>query len=137
VMYLVAPYPTTSRGIYRPARGGEFGWTTGGWGRRCRSSCRRPPEVVDDNSAHRDNQEPPPATAGETSIEVVLPEGRSCLQLSWSGGSWVVGVHAVCGPPHGNFTDDGEVRAAARRHPHGQGCVSAGLTSDLVGEAGD
>jgi hypothetical protein len=77
------------------------------------------------------------AAAGETSVEVVLPEGRSCLQLSWSGGSWVVGVHAVCGPPHGNFTDDGEVRAAARRHPHGQGCVSAGLTSDLVGEAGD
>jgi hypothetical protein len=77
------------------------------------------------------------AAAGETSVEVVLPEGRSCLQLSWSGGSRVVGVHAVCGPPDGDFTDDGEVWAAPGRRPHRPGFVSAGLTSDLVGEAGD
>ena len=54
------------------------------------------------------------AAAGETSVEVVLPEGRSCLKLSCSGWSWVVGVDAVGGPPHGDFTNDGEVLATAR-----------------------
>ena len=75
------------------------------------------------------------AAAGETSVEVVLPEGRSCLQLCCSGGSWVAGVDAVGSPPHRDFTDDRQVRAAPRRRPHGPGCVSAGLTSNLVGEA--
>jgi hypothetical protein len=77
------------------------------------------------------------AAAGETSVEVVLPEGRSCLQLSWSGGSSVVGVDAVCGPPHGDFTHDGEVREAARRRPHRMDIVLAGVTSNLVGEVGN
>ena len=35
------------------------------------------------------------AAAGETSVEVVLPEGRSCGQLCCSGWSWVAGVDAV------------------------------------------
>ena len=76
------------------------------------------------------------AAAGETSVEVVLPEGRSCLQLCCSGWSWVAGVDAVGGPPHGDFTNDGEVRAAARRRPHRLGFVLAGVTSDLIGEVG-
>jgi hypothetical protein len=76
------------------------------------------------------------AAAGETSVEVVLPEGRSCGQLCCSGWSWVAGVDAVGGPPHGDFTDDGEVRAAARRRPDRLGFVLAGVTSDLVGEHG-
>ena len=61
------------------------------------------------------------AAGGEASVEVVLPEGRSCLQLSCSGWSWVAWVDAVGGAPHGYFTDDGEVLAAARRRPHGLG----------------
>jgi hypothetical protein len=77
------------------------------------------------------------AAAGETSVEVVLPEGRSCLQLSCSGWSWVAGVDAVGGTPHSDFTNDGEVRAAARRRPHRLGFVMAGVTSYLVGEVGD
>ena len=76
------------------------------------------------------------AAAGEASVEVVLPEGRSCLQLCCSGWSWVAGVDAVGGPPHGDFTDDGEVRAAARRRPHRLGFVLAGVTSDPIGEVG-
>ena len=75
--------------------------------------------------------------AGETAVEVVLPEGRSCLQLSCSGWSWVAGVDGVRGPPHSDFTDDGEVRAAARRRPHRLRFVLAGVISDLVGEVGD
>ena len=75
--------------------------------------------------------------SGETSVEVVLPEGRGCLQLSCSGWSWVVGVDAVGGPPHGDFTNDGEVRAAARRRPHRLGFVLAGVMSDPIGEVGD
>ena len=77
------------------------------------------------------------AAAGETSVEVVLPEGRSCLQLSCSGWSWVAGVDAVGGAPHGDFTDDGEVRVAARRRPHRMGIVLAGVISNLVGEVGN
>jgi hypothetical protein len=76
------------------------------------------------------------AAAGEASVEVVLPEGRSCLQLCCSGWSWVAGAGAVGGSPHGDFTDDGEVRAPARRRPHGLGFVLADVTSDLVGEHG-
>jgi hypothetical protein len=54
------------------------------------------------------------AAAGETSVEVLLPESGGCLHLCCSGWSWVVGVDAVGGPPHRDFTNDGEVRAAAR-----------------------
>jgi hypothetical protein len=75
--------------------------------------------------------------AGETSVEVVLPERGSCLQLSCSGWSLVAGVDAVGGSPHGDFTDDGEVRAAARRRPYRLGIVLAGVASDLVGEVGN
>jgi hypothetical protein len=76
------------------------------------------------------------AAAGETSVEVVLPERRSCLQLCCSGWLWVAGVDAVGGSPHGDFTDDDEVRAAARRRPRRLGFVLADVTSDLVGEHG-
>jgi len=77
------------------------------------------------------------AAAGEGSVELVLPEGGSGLQLSCSGWSWVVGVDAVGGPPHRDFTDDCEVRAAARRCPHRLGFVLAGVISDPIGEVGD
>ena len=74
--------------------------------------------------------------AGDTAIEVVLPERGSCLQLCCSGWSSVAGVDAVGGPPHGDFTDDGEVGAAARRRPHRLGFVFAGVISDPIGDVG-
>jgi hypothetical protein len=77
------------------------------------------------------------AGAGETSVEVALPEGRSCLQLCCSGWSWIAGLDAVGGSPHRNLTDDGEVRLAAGRHPHRLGFVSAGVTSDPIGNVGN
>jgi hypothetical protein len=58
------------------------------------------------------------------------------LQLSSSGWSSVVGVDAVGRPPHGDFTDDGEVGAAARRRPHRLGFVFAGVISDPIGDVG-
>jgi hypothetical protein len=76
------------------------------------------------------------AAAGETSVEVVLPEGRGCGQLWSSGWSSVAGVDAVGGPPHGDFSNDGEVRVAAGRRPHRLGIVLAGVTSNLVGDVG-
>ena len=73
------------------------------------------------------------AAAGETSVEVVLPEGRSCLQLSWSRWSWVAGVDAVGGSPHGNFTDDAALRLADRRCPNRLRAVLTGLISNVTG----
>jgi hypothetical protein len=76
------------------------------------------------------------AAAGETSVEVVLPEGRSCGQLSCSGWSCVAGVDAIGSPPYGDFTDDGGVRAAVGWRPDRLGFVLAGVPSDQVGEVG-
>ena len=45
-------------------------------------------------------------------------------------------MDAVGSPPHRDFTDDREVRAAARRRPHRLGFVLADVTSNLVGEDG-
>jgi hypothetical protein len=75
------------------------------------------------------------AAAGESSVEVMLPERRSCLQLCCPGWSWVVGMDAVGGPPYGDFSDDGEVRLV-RRRPSRLRIVLLGVTSDLVGEVG-
>ena len=77
------------------------------------------------------------SSAGEPSVEVVLPEGRGCRQLWSSGWSSVAGVDAVGGSPHGDFTHDGVVRAAALRRPHRLGFVLADLASDPVGEVGN
>jgi hypothetical protein len=84
----------------------------------------------------RSDSMPADVVASETSVEVVLPEGRGCLQLCCSSWSWVVGVDAVGGPPHVDFTNDGEVRPAARWRPHRLRIVLAGATSDPIREVG-
>jgi hypothetical protein len=95
---------------------------TCGWGRRALWDVKTTEVVV--------------AAPGEASVEVVLPEGPSCGQLCCSGWPWVVGVDAVGGPPHGDFTNDDEVRAAPRRRPHRLGFVLADVTSDPIAEVG-
>jgi hypothetical protein len=50
------------------------------------------------------------AAVGKSSVEVVLPEGGSCRQLSCSGGSVVLRVDAVGGTPDIDFTDEGGAR---------------------------
>jgi hypothetical protein len=76
------------------------------------------------------------AVAGprETTVELVLPEGGSSLQLSCSGWSWVPGVDAVGGSPHGYFTDDADVGLAARRRPNRLRAVLSGLISNVIGK---
>jgi hypothetical protein len=54
------------------------------------------------------------AAVGNTSVEVVLPEGGSRLQLCCSGGSVVLLVDPVGGPPYVDFTDEGGLEAARR-----------------------
>jgi hypothetical protein len=49
------------------------------------------------------------AAAGETAVQVVLPEGGGSLQLCCSGWSWVRGVDAVGGSPHDYLSDDADI----------------------------
>jgi hypothetical protein len=74
------------------------------------------------------------AAPGETSVEVVLLEGGSSLQLSCSGWSSVPRVDAVGGSPHDYFTHDADVRLAAGRCPNGLRPVLTGLIPDVTGK---
>ena len=40
-------------------------------------------------------------------VEALFPEGGSCFELASSGRSWVLGIDAVGGAPHGDFADEG------------------------------
>jgi hypothetical protein len=73
----------------------------------------------------------------DASVEVLLPEGGSDLQLPWSGRSSVLGVGAVGGPPHCDLTNKEGAGAASRRRPHRLPTVLAGVASNVVGEVGD
>jgi hypothetical protein len=66
-----------------------------------------------------------------------LPEDGTCLLLCCSGWSSVAAVDAVGGPPYGDFTNNGCVRAAARRRPYRLRIVLAGVASDPICEAGN
>ena len=44
---------------------------------------------------------------GKALVEAVSPIDRSKFELFGSGGSMVVGVDSVGGPPHLNFADEG------------------------------
>jgi len=70
-------------------------------------------------------------------IEALFPYGGGYFELGSSGWSWVAGVDAVGGPPHGDFTDDGRVRATARRRPYRLRIVLAGVAADPIGEVGN
>ena len=63
------------------------------------------------------------------SVETLLPFGRSGLQLVWSGGAGVVGVDAIGGPPHGDFTNESGAQRTVLRHPMGLSAVVVGVMS--------
>ena len=77
------------------------------------------------------------AAVRNTSIEVVLPEGRRCLQLSCTRWSVVLPVDRVGSPPDFDFTDEGDARLTARRNPDRWRAVLVGVSSDMSGEVGD
>ena len=77
------------------------------------------------------------AAVGSTSVEVLLPEGGSGLQLSCSGGAAVLEVDAEGGTPDLDFTDEGDARLTAGRSPHRWRAVPVGASPNLMGEVGD
>ena len=77
------------------------------------------------------------ARVGDTSVEVLLPEGSRDLHLSWPRWSVVFRVDPFGGPPYFDFTDDGNVRPTALRSPDAWRAVAGSATSNLIGEGGD
>jgi hypothetical protein len=70
-------------------------------------------------------------------VEALFPEGRERFELGSSGWSWVVGIDAVGGPPHGDFTDEGGAWVTSLWRPGWLGAMLACVVADLVGEVGD
>jgi hypothetical protein len=69
-------------------------------------------------------------------VEALFPKGRERFELGFSGWSWVLGIDAVGGPPHGDFADEGGAQLASHS-PDWLGISLAGVVLDLVGEVGD
>ena len=75
---------------------------------------------------------------GDMPVEVLFPQGGGCLELaSSSGWSRVLGIDAVGGPPHCDFTNEAAAWVAFRWCPDWLGVALAGVVLDLVGEVGD
>src|SRR5215207_1003695 len=70
-------------------------------------------------------------------VEALFPEGRERLEVGSSGWSRVLGIDAVGGAPHCDFTDEGGARMTSRWCPGWRGVTLAGMVLDLVGEVGD
>jgi hypothetical protein len=74
--------------------------------------------------------------AGDSSVEVLFPEGRESFGLVSAGWPWVLGVDASGGPPHGYVADECGARVASRRSPDWLIVTLAGEVSNLAGEVG-
>lgn len=74
--------------------------------------------------------------AGDSSVEVLFPEGRESFGLVSAGWPWVLGVDASGGPPHGYVADECGARVASRRSPEWLIVILAGEVSNLAGEVG-
>ena len=71
-------------------------------------------------------------------VEALLPQGRERFELAFSsGGSGVLGIDDVGGPPHGDFADEGGALVTSRWCPDWLGVSLAGVVMDLIGEVGD
>ena len=53
-------------------------------------------------------------------VEALFPEGRERFELGSSGGSWVLGIDAVSGPPHCDFADEGGGMTSAKAQAGGR-----------------
>jgi len=136
---------SSHRAAFRQPRLGSVGLLLAGGGRRVRAGGWLGPALLIFRSAVFSRGlvglDIPPAAivaaVGNTSVELLLPEGGSGLQLAWSGGSSVPGIDPVGGPPYGDFTGNGDVRPTARRSPHRWRAIPVGVFSNLIGELGD
>ena len=70
-------------------------------------------------------------------VEALFPQGRKGFELGSSGWSGVLGIDAVGGPPHCNFTNEGAAQVACQWSPGRLGVTLAGVILDLVGEVCD
>ena len=71
-------------------------------------------------------------------VEALFPESGGCLELACSSGcARVLGIDAIGGAPHGDFTDKGGARVASRWCPVWLGVALEGVILDLVGEVCD
>jgi hypothetical protein len=77
------------------------------------------------------------AGVGDASIEMLLPFGRSGRQLFCSGGAGIVGIDAIGGPPHGDFTNESGAQRTVLLAPMGLSAVVVGVMSNVVGEVAD
>jgi hypothetical protein len=77
------------------------------------------------------------AGLGDALVEALSPFDRRSLELFWPGGSLVVGVDAIGGPPHRDVTDEGGAQFPARRCPCRLSCVAEGVLPDVLGEVAD
>jgi hypothetical protein len=76
------------------------------------------------------------AAVGESSVEVVSQRAEVVCRCR-PGWSWVVGVDAVGGPPHRDFTNDGEVRATCPAAPTQAAYRPGRRDLDPIGEVGN
>jgi hypothetical protein len=70
-------------------------------------------------------------------VEALFPEGRKRFELGSSGWSRVLGIDAVGGAAHCDFTDEDGARMTSRWCPDWRGVTLAGVVLDLVGDVGD
>jgi hypothetical protein len=73
---------------------------------------------------------------GDSSVKVLLPHGRGCLELDASGWSGVPLIDAVGRPPYRDFADEGGAWITSRRGPDRLGVLLASVISNLLGEVG-
>ena len=70
-------------------------------------------------------------------VEVLFPERRERFEVGSSGWSRVLGIDAVGGAPHCDFTKEGGARVTFRCSPDWLVVALAGVVLDLAGEVGD
>src|SRR5215211_9020476 len=74
---------------------------------------------------------------GDVPVETLFPEGRKRFELGSSGWARVLGIDAVGGAPHCDFTDKCCAQVTSRWCPDWRGVTLAGVVLDLVGDVGD
>lgn len=75
-------------------------------------------------------------STSDSSVEALLPQGRACIELGFSGWSGIPRIDAVGGPPYRDLAKKGDAWVTSRQGPGRLGAVLAGVISNLLGEVG-